>query len=280
MANTNMNVSLNDDWTQIYILLDKSGSMIQLNPENTSKQVTGLVREQTGGKVTVTVARFSDRYEVIKTNVNGREFELTANDIRPDGPTALQESLCRIIDDAGTELSNMTTERPGKVVVIVLTDGEENASQGQFAGESGRIKLAEKIKVQQEVYNWIFYFLGTNIDAIKVGKSFGIDQRTCINYNSSQNGCTNVMRSASHALNRVRFAPSLATPGMNRNVMLDTAGFTQVERTVSNRPDLVNPNIIDIGQSVPQSVPRTFAVPIGTSDAYNTSAGNNTPMSS
>lgn len=276
MANTNMNVPLNDNWTQIYILLDKSGSMIQLNPENTSKQVTGLVREQTGGKVTVTVARFSDRYEVIKTNVNGREFELTANDIRPDGPTALQESLCRIIDDAGTELSNMTTERPGKVVVIVLTDGEENASQGEFAGESGRIKLAEKIKVQQEVYNWIFYFLGTNIDAIKVGKSFGIDQRTCINYNSSQNGCTNVMRSASHALNRVRFAPGLTTPGMNRNVMLDTAGFTQVERTVSNRADLVNPDIVGI----PQSGSQTYdsAVPIGTSTGGN-STGNTSSSS-
>ena len=188
----------------------------------------------------VTAATFSDKYEVIKTNVNGREFELTPNDIRPDGPTALQESLCRLIDDAGTELNSMTIERPGKVVVIVLTDGEENASRGDYSGEPGRIKLAEKIKLQQEVYNWIFYFLGTNIDAIKVGKSYGIDQRTCINYNNSQNGCTNVMRSASHALNRVRFAPSLATPGMNRNEMLNTAGFTQLERTISTQANVVN----------------------------------------
>jgi hypothetical protein len=240
MASTTTNVPLNDEWTQIYILLDKSGSMLQLNPENTSKQVTGLVREQTGGKVSVTAATFSDKYEVIKTNVNGREFELTPNDIRPDGPTALQESLCRLIDDAGTELNSMTIERPGKVVVIVLTDGEENASRGDYSGEPGRIKLAEKIKLQQEVYNWIFYFLGTNIDAIKVGKSYGIDQRTCINYNNSQNGCTNVMRSASHALNRVRFAPSLATPGMNRNEMLNTAGFTQLERTISTQANVVN----------------------------------------
>jgi len=238
-TNTNV-IPLNDNWTQIYILLDKSGSMIHLNPENTSKQVTGLVREQTGGRVTVTVARFSDNYEVIKTNVDGREFEITANDIYPNGPTALQESMCRIIDDAGTELSNMTDERPGKVVVIVLTDGEENSSQGEYSGESGRIKLAEKIKIQQEVYNWIFYFLGTNIDAIKVGKSFGIDQRTCINYNSSQNGCTNVMRSASHALNRVRVAPSIRTPGINRDTMLNAAGFTQVERNNSNRANIVN----------------------------------------
>lgn len=273
MASINANVPLNDDWTQIYILLDKSGSMINLNPENTSKQVTGLVREQAGGRVTVTVARFSDKYEVIKTNVNGGDFTLTPDEIYPNGPTALQESFCRIIDDAGAELSQMTNERPGKVVVIVLTDGEENASQGNYAGESGRRLLADKIKVQQEVYNWIFYFLGTNIDAIKVGKSFGIDQRTCINYNSSQNGCTNVMRSASHALNRVRFAPSIATHGMNRDTMLNTAGFTQLERTISTRADVVDvsqDNAGIIGNITTAGVTSILPTPVGASAGGNT----------
>lgn len=278
MASINANVPLNDDWTQIYILLDKSGSMINLNPENTSKQVTGLVREQTGGRVTVTVARFSDKYEVIKTNVNGGDFTLTPDEIYPNGPTALQESLCRLIDEAGAELSQMTNERPGKVVVIVLTDGEENASQGNYAGESGRRILAEKIKVQQEVYNWIFYFLGTNIDAIKVGKSFGIDQRTCINYNSSQNGCTNVMRSASHALNRVRFAPSIATPGMNRDTMLNTVGFTQTERLSSMLPTVVDPIVNNPADITTAGVSQNVAiVGIGTSipTPIGTSAGGN-----
>jgi hypothetical protein len=274
MASINANVPLNDDWTQIYILLDKSGSMINLNPENTSKQVTGLVREQTGGRVTVTVARFSDQYEVIKSNVNGGDFEITPNDICPNGPTALQESLCRIIDDAGAELNQMTNERPGKVVVIVLTDGEENASQGNYAGESGRRMLSEKIKHQQEVYNWIFYFLGTNIDAIKVGKSFGIDQRTCINYNSSQNGCTNVMRSASHALNRVRFAPSLATPGMNRDTMLNTGGFTQLERTISTRADVVDVSQNNFADILNAGIHRNASI-VGIPTPIGTSAGGN-----
>ena len=236
------NIPLDSDWTQVYILLDKSGSMMALNPENTAKQVTDLVQEQRGGKVTVTAATFSDTYEVISTNIDRSDFKITAVDIHPDGPTALQESLCHLIDDAGTELSNMTSVRPGRVVIIVLTDGAENASHGIYTGEPGRKILAEKIKHQQDVYNWIFYFLGTNIDAINTGKSYGIDQRTCINYANSQDGCTNVMRSTSQALNRVRFMTSLTIPtnsniGENTNItrdeLLNTSGFTQAERVYS-----------------------------------------------
>lgn len=235
------NVLLDSDWTSVYILLDKSGSMTSLNPENTAKQVTDLVQEQRGGKVTVTAATFSDTYNVIKTNVEGKDFHITSDDIRPDGPTALQQSLCRLIDDAGNELSQMTKVRPGRVVVIVLTDGAENASKDEYAGEPGRLKLSEKIKHQQNVYNWIFYFLGTNIDAINTGKSYGIDGRTCINYANSQLGCTNVMRSASQALNRVRFAnftvnSTETATGVNTNnhdELLNTGGFTQQERVFS-----------------------------------------------
>jgi hypothetical protein len=249
------NISLDTNWTHVGILLDKSGSMQMMNPENTAKQVVDLVREQRGGQITVTAATFSDEYKVIRENVDGTTFNISVMDIQPDGPTALQSSLCRLIDDTGDYLTNMTDKRPGTVVIIVLTDGVENASRGQYAGEPGRQLLAEKIKHQQEKYNWVFYFLGTNIDAINTGKSYGIDYRTCINYHSSQNGCTNVMRSASQALNRVRFAGVGAT----KDEMLTTAAFTQVERF-----DSVNvPDTFGVAQTPhlnSLNVPRTYGV--------------------
>jgi hypothetical protein len=92
--------------------------------------------------------------------------------------------------------------------------------------ESGRKIVCEKIKHQREKYSWIFYFLGTNFDAIEFGKKMGFDPNTCINYGSSSTGCANVLRSTSHALNRVRYAPSV-------ELAQYASTYTQDERVVS-----------------------------------------------
>jgi hypothetical protein len=67
------NVQLNNDWTHIAMLIDRSGSMGSLNPQNTSKQLTDFIRDQTGGKVTVTAARFDNEYEVFIKNKSAIE---------------------------------------------------------------------------------------------------------------------------------------------------------------------------------------------------------------
>jgi hypothetical protein len=226
-------VPLDETWTHIVALVDCSGSMAIVNPQNTANELTKLIREQTAGKITATLAGFSNTYRIIKKNVNGKEFIANVNDIMPNGSTAIQESFCKIIDDTGIELSQMTTTRPSKVLIIILTDGAENASTGEYAGIDGLKLLQEKIKHQQEVYNWIFYLLAANMDAVQLGKTYGIHPSCCITYSHSQTGCSNVMRSTSHALNRIIATPSVRFVE-NRDEMLSTNGYTQAERIFSN----------------------------------------------
>lgn len=199
-----MTVNLDDDWTYIGVLVDRSGSMQTLNPSVVSKELTQFIKDQTGGKVTVTAARFDDKYEVFIKNELAQNVSITAEDIEPRNMTALYQSLCRLIDDVGKELSDMTDVRPGRVVIVVLTDGEENASQGIYSGENGRKLLFEKITHQKDVYNWLFFFMGTNIDAIKTGKNIGIDQETCINFTNTQDNCTKVIKTASAQVSKFR----------------------------------------------------------------------------
>ena len=229
---TNTDNKVDYDWTYVSVLIDTSGSMQELNPANTSKQLTGLIREQTGGKVTVTAARFSEKYEVFIQNKLASEVNIAEEDIKPMGSTALYESFCKIIDDTSDCLNNFTDVKPGKIVVIVLTDGEENASKGEYSGKTGLSILTKKITEKQE-QNWLFYFLGTNIDAIKMGTQFGITPQTCINYGNNQQGCTNVIRSTSQALSRMR---EQKTP-MTREQLINTSAYTKGERISSIHPE-------------------------------------------
>ena len=202
-------MTLNQDFTYVGVLVDVSGSMQSLNPTKTSEELTKLIRDQVGGKVLVTMSKFDDHYETCFTEKTASEVTITAQDIQPRGGTALFYALSHFIDQIGSRLDTMTEEKPGKVVIIVLTDGAENASEGIYAGESGRNLVREKITHQRDKYSWIFYFLGTNFDAIEFGKTMGFNPNNCINYASSAEGCSNVIRSTSHALNRCRMAPSV-----------------------------------------------------------------------
>jgi len=219
-------MTLNQDFTYVGVLVDVSGSMQSLNPTKTSEELTKLIRDQVGGKVLVTMSKFDDHYETCFTEKTASEVTITAQDIQPRGGTALFYALSHFIDQIGARLDAMTEEKPGKVVIIVLTDGAENASEGIYAGESGRNLVRGKITHQRDKYSWIFYFLGTNFDAVAFGKGLGIDPNTCINYGNSSVGCANVIRSTSHALNRARFAPSAA-------VATALSSYTQDERVVS-----------------------------------------------
>lgn len=189
-----MTVPLDDNWTYIGVLVDRSGSMQILNPATISKELTNFIKDQTGGKVTVTAARFDDQYEIFIKNELAQNVTITEKDIEPRNTTAFYQSFCKLIDDIGQELADMTDVRPGKIIIVVLTDGEENASKGIYSGEEGRQLLFNKINHQKEVYNWVFFFMGTNqplveFDAIKTGNFIGIDEETCINFANTQDNC-------------------------------------------------------------------------------------------
>ena len=61
------------------------------------------------------------------------------------------------------------SQRPGLVVFVIVTDGQENASR-----EFNRTQIRQMIEHQQSVYRWQFTFLAANQDAFAEGASLGI----------------------------------------------------------------------------------------------------------
>ena len=74
------------------------------------------------------------------------------------------------IDYIGSELAaTPEPERPSKVIIAILTDGEEKSSR-----KFSMADINQRITHQTEAYQWEFLFLGANQDAIATAAHMGI----------------------------------------------------------------------------------------------------------
>jgi hypothetical protein len=89
--------------------------------------------------------------------------------------------------------------RPGRVVVAILTDGIENASQRYTAS-----MIAERIKHQREKYAWEFIFMAANQDAVLSGTALGVDRQDCTTFAATDAGVRLVCRVASDRIVETR----------------------------------------------------------------------------
>jgi von Willebrand factor type A domain len=182
MANTNR--------THITAVLDRSGSMRNLEAD-TIGGFNKFLEDQkaTEGEATLTLVLFDDNYEVPFLSKNLKDIpELTNKVYFARGMTALYDALGKAIIETGKTLAAIPEDmRPGTVIVLVMTDGEENSSK-EFAGEPGRQRLAAMVKTQTEVYKWAFIFMGANIDAKAVGASIGVESSRSLNYTADKVG--------------------------------------------------------------------------------------------
>ena len=176
--------------THITAVLDRSGSMANLVVE-TIGGFNKFIEDQkaTPGEATLTLALFDNHYEV---PYKARDLK----DIPPldqkvyfsRGMTALYDALGKAIIDTGMDLAAMPEEqRPGTVIVLVMTDGQENSSK-EFAGEEGRQRVQAMVQEQTTKYSWTFVFMGANIDAKAVGASMGVSASTSLNYSGDEAG--------------------------------------------------------------------------------------------
>lgn len=158
-----------NDLTEIILVVDRSGSMASIQAD-ASGGLNNFIKEQREmpGRANVTLVQFDTVYEKLLDNVPIQRVDKYK--LEPRGATALLDAMGRTIIDVGTRLHHTPEhQRPGKVVMVIVTDGEENSSR-EFAKE----KVFEMVRHQQEKYQWQFIFLAANQDAIQVAHTYGI----------------------------------------------------------------------------------------------------------
>lgn len=186
---------MRSDLTEIAFVLDRSGSMNPIAADAIGGFNTFLASQQSlPGEARLTLVLFDHEYLVTHNNVDIRSVPpLDSAAYVPRGMTALLDAVGRTIDDVGARLATTPEEqRPAKMIVAILTDGQENASRDySFA------TLASMIKHQQEKYSWEFLFLAANQDAIAAAGALSIQPKDAISFQATGQG----VRQAHAALN-------------------------------------------------------------------------------
>lgn len=171
---------MNTDLTEIWMILDRSGSMGSIH-SGTVEAVNAFVKDQKKepGEARFTLRQFDD--EVITSYDRVALDQVTImklNDFEPRGTTALHDAIGQAILDLGRILEKTPeADRPGTVVFCIMTDGMENASR-EFSGQ----QVADMIQHQKSTYNWEFIFLGADIDVDKVAGDLNIAPEDRITY--------------------------------------------------------------------------------------------------
>ena len=171
---------MNPHLTEIAFILDRSGSMESM----VDPAIDGFNRllrdqQQVPGSARFTLVLFDDAYEVpIRSLPIAEVVELNHRTYEPRGSTALLDAIGRTIDELGAKLAATPEhDRPGQVIVAILTDGMENASTC-FTWQD----ISTRIRHQTDQFDWKFLFLGANQDAIATAGKMSIHAADSANF--------------------------------------------------------------------------------------------------
>lgn len=172
---------MNQNLTQIAVILDRSGSM-QDCQKQTIDNFNEFVNQQKAqpGEARLRLIQFDDQYEFWYDKRIQDVEPLTEKTFVPRGMTALNDAIGRTCEELGRTLEfTREHDRPGKVIVVVLTDGCENNSQNYT-----KWRVAEIVKHQREKYSWAFIFMGADEHAVLQAQQYNIPLANAIHYSS------------------------------------------------------------------------------------------------
>ena len=170
----------NSNYTHLALVVDRSGSMADIK-DDAQGGINTLINEQFAedGQLTVTLSQFDDHFDDV-VRMSGKPFQYS---LAPRGTTALLDAVGKEITRTSQELDALPKAlRPSKVLFVVVTDGQENASQ-EFTLET----VKASIETQRKDHGWTFQFIGAEETAWQ-GRAMGMNSASFKRTDKGQRG--------------------------------------------------------------------------------------------
>ena len=183
-------------YTEIVCILDRSGSMSAIRNDTIGGFNEFLIQQKkVEGEARLTLVLFDDQYDVVHNNVDIKAVEpLTEDTFVPRGRTAMLDAIGRTLSTLVDRIDKASpAKQPNKVIISILTDGEENASQ-----EYDRKSIFDMIATLREKRGWEFVFLAANQDVVAAAESLSIDSRSSVRFRSDGESTRKAFRGMSN----------------------------------------------------------------------------------
>lgn len=187
--------------TMICLILDRSGSM-QGRETDVIGGVNQLIEDQKKlpDQACMTFVRFNtghiERFREMKPLADVEP--LKPDEFKPRGGTPLLDAVGQTITQLDEDWKK---EQPDRAIVVIVTDGQENASHEYTHG-----KIKDMIQARENSQKWSFIYLGANVDAFKEGGAIGVRAVNTANYTSSAKGTGSLYRNLSASMSAKRQA--------------------------------------------------------------------------
>ncbi len=162
--------------TIYHLIVDKSGSMSDcidntINGFNEQvKKIQMLSREFPEQEMTIGLTMFNHEVQHHSFQSAPHAIEmLNRKTYQPNGNTALLDAIGLTVQRLENEQYRSNNQLPTTVVVVILTDGEENSS-GMFS----LADIRSTIQRLSATEKWTFSFLGATLDAVEVAEQMAI----------------------------------------------------------------------------------------------------------
>lgn len=209
------------DRTHITVLLDRTGSMQSIR----SDIVGGFnafvdTHKAAPGEATLTLVQFDSQepYELLYAALPIKDVpELTLAQYVPRASTPLYDAMGQAIAALDQRLEATPAGwRPQKIIFVVATDGQENASV-RFRREQVMSLIDAKKKA-----GWDFVFLSTDVGALADVEEMGVDAAASLHFGKSAKGSRHAWASvADKSVRRREGAPSVAFDAADRAAQED-----------------------------------------------------------